>query len=76
MSSRRGFQVSQSLRSQLAKAVERFGEVHVRTICGVSRISFARALGGLAVLAGTIALLEQGMARLAAGQAAPAASAE
>ena len=57
------------IRSRLAEAVAAFGEEYVRAACGVSRNAFARALGGLPVLAGTVALVERGLGRLDAEKA-------
>ncbi|MGC4116145.1 MAG: hypothetical protein QM765_16505 [Myxococcales bacterium] len=62
----RGHRLPTPVRTRLAQAVDAFGEDFVRAACGVSRIALARALGGLPVLAGTIALVERGLGRLEA----------
>ena len=51
-------------RELLLKQIEQKGEPHVRQALGISRLALARALAGLPVRAGTLALLRLGLPSL------------
>jgi len=53
-------------RGALAKEVSRCGERAVRERLGVSRLALARALAGLPIRAGTVALVRIGLPALTA----------
>lgn len=61
-----GITLSSYRREQLIREVRDRGETAVMVAAGVSRIALARAAAGLGVRAGTAALVERGLERLAA----------
>jgi hypothetical protein len=65
----RGSPIDDSLRKRLAKAVSTHGERRVIAVLGCSAYAIARALAGLNVSAGTTALVEAGLARMAGEEA-------
>lgn len=58
--------MSPSERDALAETVKRLGEKRVQLALGMSRLALARALAGLRVRQGTVALVRLGLQRLEA----------
>jgi hypothetical protein len=55
--------VPDALRHELAALVDRFGEPAARRTVGLSRGAFARALAGLGVYPGTVALIRAALVK-------------
>jgi hypothetical protein len=60
----KGFPLPENERSRLADAIKQRGELAVLEAAGLSRSALARALAGLPVYAGTLALVRQGLGKL------------
>lgn len=62
----KGAPLPEAHRTQLQRQVRARGEAAVVLACRLSRPAFARALAGLPVYSGTLALVVQGLAKLEA----------
>jgi len=71
----KGFPLPENERTKLADAVRARGEPAILEAAGLSRNALARALAGLPVYAGTIALVREGLGKLRSTSELPVESA-